>query len=143
MPRPAGELADLPQEIVDGLERSGLNEAAAAIAALTVKGAAAIPRAAGLKAWALLLAYARRRLFLASFRTEAAVRLRQAIAELVENLRPLGGQTVDILDVGRGEQMYFLLFRLSRQGPIVGCLPHVHGLRITAEQWQELWSGCQ
>lgn len=128
-------------ELVDALESTLLCEAPRAAAALVSMNAEVVPRAASRKAWALAGAYARRRLLLSPFRAQPAIRLHRAISELVTNLKPLGPEDIDIVDIGKDGEMYFLVFRVSQNGSVIGCLPHLHGMHINTEQWDQLWGG--
>ena len=112
------------QRLARSLRHSGLAEAPAAAAVLERSSVQLTVRAEARKASALLLAYARRRLVLASFQSPYAARLRRAIAELIVNLRPVGAQAVDILDIHCRRRRCFLVFRLGADGPALGCLPY-------------------
>jgi uncharacterized protein with von Willebrand factor type A (vWA) domain len=118
------DLAGRTQPLARSLRHSGLAEAPAAAAMLDRSGVQLIVKAQAHKASALLLAYARRRLVLASFHSQYAARLRRAIGELIANLRPVGTLPVDILDVHFRRHRCFLLFRLGADGPVLGCLPY-------------------
>lgn len=124
-PQPAPQdAARRHQRLARGLRHSGLTEAAAAAATLDRSGARVTVRIEAQRASALLLAYARRRLVLASFHSQYAARLRRAIAELIANLRLVEAQPVDILDIHCRRQRSFLVLRLGADGPVLGCLPY-------------------
>lgn len=116
--------ADPGPDLADSLRACGLGEAAAALRTLEFPGARIVVRARSQKASALILAYARRRLLLASFHSPYVARLRRAIGELTAGLRPFGAQPVELLDIRCGRRRCFLVFRLGGGGPLLGCLPY-------------------
>lgn len=124
VPAMAGGAAGSDQELARGLRLCGLGEAPAALRVLDLPGARITVRARSRKASALILAYARRRLLLATFQSAYIARLRRAIAELTAGLRPIGAQPVDILDIRCCRRRCFLVFRLGGDGPLLGCLPY-------------------
>jgi hypothetical protein len=112
---------DAPRLLMERLRVSGLGEAATA--ALASRDARIVRRWPAQKAATLTVVYARRRFFLSGCQTAHAERLRRAMNELIDNLRPLGRMPVDVLDIRYAGGMRFLLFCASPDGPAIGCLP--------------------
>jgi hypothetical protein len=112
------------RRLANSLRHSGLTHGPAALELLQRQDARLAPRLEATKASTLLLAYARRRLLLAEFHTDYAARLRATIAELIANLRTVGAQPVEVLDIRWQRQRCFLVFRLGDDGPVLGCLPY-------------------
>lgn len=112
-----------PEDLLRHLGSSHLAEANAASAVLSMRGSRLALRSTDQRAASLTIIYARRRLLLAGFQSAHVERLRCAMNELIENLRPLGRMLVDILDIRNTHDVGFMVFRISPDGPVIGCIP--------------------
>jgi len=125
--------------LVAGLTVCSLCEAATALEILAQPGNSVTQRAAALGALDLIGAYGRREVYLASFDSPYTSRLKHAVGEFLAQLKSHRTQAVDVFDIRAGGEDFCLVFRLSPEGSIVGCLPKVDRLKMDTERWQALW----
>jgi hypothetical protein len=129
----------MKQQMVDALIASGLHEASAAVSLLRDGGRTEVHEHHILCDQVLRI-YGIRAVQLSSLPGSHADRLAEATSELVSNLKLRLSEAGHWSTIKGDQELHFLVFRTEGDGKVIGCLPVVSKLDVSAGRWRELWS---
>lgn len=129
----------MKQQMVDALIASGLHEASAAVNLLRDGGRPEVHEHYILCDQVLHI-YGIRTGHVSSLLGSHANRLAAATWEFVANLKLRLSEAGRWSTIKGDQELHFLVFRTEGDGKVIGCLPVVGKLDVSAERWLELWS---
>jgi hypothetical protein len=129
----------MKQQMVDALIASGLHEASAAVNLLR-DGGRIEAHEHHILGDQVLRIYGVRAGHVSSLLGSHAARLAEATSELVSNLKFALSEAGHWSTIKGDQELHFLVFRTKGDGKVIGCLPVVNKIDVSAERWLELWS---